>query len=140
MRDELGCDDYGDTDEAQDHADGLEIVGSHDDVVHVAAEAGHSDESDVDDDEGDVATEHHEMNGTGCLAAAEQARVPGNMIHHGGRHGQAGKDGNWGHDENSRGVSDLLQSVIAIEAIRLRRQVEIGVVDESVPALYRNAR
>ena len=62
-------------------------------------------------------------------------RIPGEVIHHRGRHGDAGEDRQRPEDEDHREVGDLLQCVVAVKAIGLGRQMEGGVVDPGIPRL-----
>ena len=57
------------------------------------------------------------------------------MIHHCGRHGDAGKNRQGTEHEDDGEVGDLLQGVIAVEAIGLGGQVEGGVMDPGIPRL-----
>ena len=54
-----------------------------------------------------------------CLPA-EDSRIPGEVIHNGRRHGDAGQDRQRPEDEDHREIGDLLQRVVAIKAVRLR--------------------
>jgi len=138
MGDEPGGDNDGDTDEAENHADGPLVVGTHDDMVHVASEPGQDDESDMDDEEGKKTEHGEEMDGACGLAAPEKAGIPGEAVDDGWRHGDAGEDCERAKDENNSEVGDLLESVVAIETIWLGRKAEGRVVDKNVPSLEKN--
>ena len=106
------------------------------DVVHVAREAREHDQRDVNDDEPDEADEHQEVEGTGRLPTPEELGVGGETVHQRGRHRHAGEDGERRHDENRGEVGQLLKGVVPVEAVRFRREAEVGVVDEGVPRLH----
>ena len=72
------------------------------------------------------------------LPAAEEPRIAGEAIHHSGRHGNAGQDGQRAEDKDDRKIGDLLQRVVAIESVGLRRQVKSGVVDPGIPCLQQH--
>ena len=111
------------------------VVGAHDDVIHVAHEAGHHDQRHVDDDETKKAEHRQEMNRSGGLPAAEEPRVPGKAIHDRRRHRDTGQDRERAEDKDHGEIRDLLQRVVAIESVRLGRQVKRGVMDPGVPCL-----
>ena len=87
------------------------------------------------DQEREKAQHGEEVNGTRRLPAAEQLRVPGEVIHHRRRHGDAGKNRQGTEDEDDGEVSDLLQGVVAVKAVGLGRQMKRGVVDPGIPCL-----
>jgi len=114
------------------------VVGAQHDVVHVAYKAGHRDQGDVHDDEGEEAEHSEEVNGARRLPAAKQLGVPVEAVDGGGRHGDAGEDSQRAGDKHDGEIGDLLQRVIAVESVEFRRQVAGGVVDPCVPCLQQH--
>ena len=47
--------------------------------------------------------------------------------------------GGGSHNDNGGKVSKLLQGIVPIETVGLRRKVEVGVKNEGVPGLYEDA-
>ena len=116
------------------------IVGAHHDVVHVANEAGHHDQRHMHDDEGKEAEHRQEVNGARRLPAAKQLRVPVEAIDCSRRHGDTGQDRQRAEDKDDGEIGDLLQRVVAVKSIELRRKVERRIVYPCVPGLQQHKR
>src|ERR1039458_9662367 len=80
------------------------------------------------------------VNGASRLPAAKELRIPGEAIHCGGRHGDTGQDGQRAEDKDEGKIDDLLQRVVAVVSVELRRQVESRIVHPGVPGLQRHER
>ena len=80
-------------------------------MVHVAREACHDHESDVHHEKCQEAEHGEEVDGARRLTAAEKLRVPGEVIHHGRRHGDTGEDSQRAENEDHGKVGDLLQAL-----------------------------
>ncbi len=74
------------------------------------------------------------------MPAAKELRIPGEAIHSSGRHGDTGQDGQWAEDKDDGKVGDLLQRVVAVESVELRRQVECRIVYPGIPGLQQHER
>ena len=85
-----------------------------------------------EDDEG---AHDEEVERPADLPVAGQLRIPREPVREGRRHRGAGQDRQGGQDEHDREVRQLLERVVAVEAVGLRRQVEGGVVDEDGPGV-----
>ncbi len=133
-------DDHPDADKAQIHAQMSLIIGAQHDVIHVARKSGHHDQSDVHHKECKETEHGEEVDGPGRLPAAKDPRVPGKMVHHGRRHGDAGSNGQRAEDKDDCEIRNLLQGVVAIKPVRLRRQMKCCVVHEGVPRLQEHER
>src|SRR5690348_2968812 len=140
MRSDPCAEDNRDAEESETHANRIMVVGAHHDVVHVARKSRDDNQRDVHHEEGKEAEHGEEMDGTRGLAAAEEPRVPREAVNNRGGHGNSGGDGQRTEDENDGEIGNLLQRVIAIEAVRLRRQIKRGIVDEGAPGLEENQR
>lgn len=108
-------------------------------MVHVAGEPGDSHQRDVSGDEVNEANQHDQVDGARSLAAAEDAHVAGKAVDERRRHGHTGKDRERSHDEDRGKVDELLESVVAVKSVGLRRQMEVSVIDEGVPRVYEDS-
>ena len=79
------------------------------------------------------------MDRADCLPP-KMLRVPGKAIHHRRRHRNTGQDRQRAEDKHDSEIRDLLQRVVAIEAIRFRRQMKSRVVHPGVPCLQEHGR
>ena len=140
MRHDPREDDHADAHKPQIHAQMPLIIGAHHDVVHIPRKPGHHDQRDVHHEKRQETEHGEEVDGPGRLPAAKDPRVPGKAVHHGGRHGDTGGDGQRAEDKEDREIGNLLQGVVAIEPVRLRRHVKCGVVYEGVPRLQEHER
>src|SRR6185437_4687508 len=140
MRNDPRKDDDAYSYEAPVHSQMREIIRTHDNVIHVSDKTRHHDEGHVNDEEGDEAQHREKMNGARRLPPSEKLRVPWKMIHHRGRHREPAQKRGHPKHENGREVSDLLESIVAIESVGLRRQMKRGVVNPRAPGLQKNGR
>ena len=92
------------------------------------------------DEECKEAEHGEEVNGSGRLPATKDPRVPRKAIHHGGRHGDPGKNRQRAEDKDDGEIGDLLQCVVAIKPVRFRGQVKRRVVHPRVPCLQEDER
>ena len=74
-----------------------------------------------------------------CLPP-KSLRVPGKAIHHCRRHGDAGANGQGAEDKDDGEIGNLLQGVVAVKPVGLRRQMECRVVYPGVPCLQQHQR
>ena len=109
-------------------------------MVHIPLKACQRDQRYVDHDEANESNQNKEVDGARPLPAAEDPRIPRKAIHQCRRHRHTGQDRQWGHDEHGGEVGDLLQGVITVEAVWLRRKVEVGIENKSVPRLHEDTR
>src|SRR6185437_8292734 len=80
------------------------------------------------------------MNGPGRLPAAEDARVPGEAVDYGWRHCNSCSNRERTKNQDHGEVGNLLQGVVAVKPIWLRRQMQGSVMDPHVPALQKHKR
>ncbi len=128
-----------DPDEPQHHAVHAGVVRAQHDVVHVAPEARDRHQRHVRRDEVDKPDHHEEVNRPRSLPPAEQPHVTRKAADQRRRHGHARQNRQRRHDEDRREIHQLLERVVSVEAVRLRRQMEIRVADERVPRLHEDA-
>ena len=86
----------------------------------------------TNDDEG---AHDEEVERPADLPVAGQLRIPREPGREGRRHRGAGQHRQGGQDEHDPEVRQLLERVVVVEAVWLRRQVEGGVVDEDGPGV-----
>src|SRR5690348_9211441 len=91
MSHEPGENDDTDAHKSPIHAPRRQIIRTHHDVIHVASEAGHYYQSHVDNQKSEETQHGQEMEGARRLSPTENPRVPWEMVHHGGRHGNPGR-------------------------------------------------
>src|SRR5690348_16887480 len=84
--------DYADSHESKPHSNGLQIVRTHHNVVHVARKSSHHDQSHVYDQECQEAEHRQEMDRTAGLPATEYLCVPLKPVDHRWRHRYAGSN------------------------------------------------
>ena len=142
---DIVCDDpgqqhHGDPDEPQNHAGWPKIVRPKNDVVHIALKACQRNQRYVDHDKADESDENKEVDRARSLPAAEDLRIQREAVHQGRRHRHTGEDRQRSHDENRGEVGKLLQSVVTVKAVRLRREVEVGIKNKGVPCLHEDSR
>ncbi len=140
MRRDPREDDHADAHKPQIHAQVSLIISAHHDMVHIPPKPGHHHQGDVHPQEGKETQHGEEVDGPGRLPAAKDPRIPGKAIHHSGRHGDTSSDGQRAENKEDCEVSNLLQGIVAIEPVRLRRHVKSGVVYEGVPRLQEHER
>ena len=131
----FSSDDHADPHQAEVQADRVGVVRAHDDVVHVPDEPGEHHHRHVPDDEDDEGAHDEEVERPADLPVAGQLRIPREPGREGRRHRGAGQDRQGGQDEHDPEVRQLLERVVVVEAVWLRRQVEGGVVDEDGPGV-----
>src|SRR5664280_2411097 len=91
-------------------------------------------------DEREEAEHREEVDGTGRLPAAKDPSIPGEMIHHSWRHRDASQNGQRAEYKNDREIGNLLQSIVSVESVRLRRQMKCRVMRPGVPCLQKHER
>ena len=111
------------------------VVRAQHDVVHVPGEPGEHHHRHMDDEEDDEGAHDEEVERPADLPVAGQLRIPLEAVGQGRRHRGPGQDRQGCQDEHHGEVGQLLERVVAVEAVRLRRQVEGGVVDEDGPGV-----
>lgn len=121
--------------EAPNHPFRTQIVGAHDDVIHVAPEASQHDQDHMHVEESKVEVHQNKMNRAGPLPPAERLCEPRKPVHQRGRHGSSGNNRQRRKRENDAEVGKLLQGIVAVESVGFRRKVERGVMNKGVPCL-----
>ncbi len=109
-------------------------------MIHIPLETGQRNQRDMDHDEADEPDQNQEVNRERALSAAEDPCISRKAIDQCRRHRHAGKDRQRSHDEDGSEVSQLLQGVVAIKAVRLGWKVEVGVEHEGIPRLHEDGR
>ena len=116
--------------------DWLHVVRAHHDVVHVPDESANHHHQDVNDDETDKRTHHEKMERAADLPIPRQLRVPWKTRRQRRRHRRPRRDCQRRQDEHHHKIGQLLQRVVLVEAIRLRRHVQGGVVNKHRPGVW----
>jgi len=111
------------------------LVGTEHYMIHIPRESRGHDQSDMYDDECEKAEHGQEVDRSGRLPPAKDARVPGKAIHDSGRHGDPCKNRQRAEDKDDCEIGNLLQCVVVIKPVRFCRQVKRRVVHPSVPCL-----
>ena len=127
--------DHAHSHQAEVHAGQAGVVGAHDDVVHVPDEPGDRHHGHVADEEDDEGAHDEEVKRPADLPVAGQLRIPLEPVRQRRRHRGPGQDRQRRQNEHHAEVRQLLEGVVVVEAVRLRRQVERGVVDEDGPGV-----
>lgn len=125
---------------AQIHSEGPPVVGAQHDMVHVPRESGDRDQGDVHDEECKKAEHGQEVDRPGGLSAAENARIPGETVHHRRRHGNACEYGQRAEDQNDSEVGNLLKCVVAVKSVGFGREPKSRVMNPGIPCLEENDR
>src|SRR6185312_1501838 len=91
---------------------GIAAIPARDHRAHLVDGSRGDHHDDVDDDEQDDDRHAAEMQQTGRLATAENVEQPGPRRIDAGRHGEASEDHARDHDDEDRGIAELLQDIV----------------------------
>ena len=109
-------------------------------MVHVPCKSGHHDQRDVYDEECKKAEHGQEVDRSGRLPAAKDARIPGKAINNGWRHGDPCKNRQGAKDKDDGEIGNLLQCVVAVKPVGFCGQMKSRIVHPRVPCLQENER
>src|SRR5579872_2795067 len=129
-----------DSNETQVHSGRVLIVGAYHNVIHIARETRHHDQSHVHDQESKETEHCQEMDRTGGLPSPEYPRIPRKPVDHRRRHRDAGRYREHSEYKHHREIGDLLQCIVAIEPVWFWGQMKCRVVHEGIPCLHNNQR
>ncbi len=135
MRDSAGRDNARESDESPDQTRRAPIIRAGHDMVHILTQPGNHDHRDVRDEKRRVTAQRQKMNQTRLLPTAEQPWIPQKAVIDRRRHRQAGQQRHRSDGKHHAGVSQLLQRVVAVKAIRLDRQMKRRVMHHHAPSV-----